>query len=303
MTHRSWHVLGAGAIGSLFASALHNSGAPVTLLRRPDSGQNRTQTIRIDENAHTGEVHLPVSFNSDSETIDYVLICTKAYDVRSALGQIAHRLNEKSRILVLVNGMGIMDELSLDFPNLQFALGTTTEGAYRLGDGHFCHAGRGITRLGVEGIAQAPPWFSDWSHTQQDCVWEHDIDEILWQKLAINCAINPLSALSHCKNGMLLQTSRLASQIDALCKEISLVSQAAGYSHTANHIHREVASVIASTANNRSSMLADVLAGRRSENDYISGYFLKVSARYKIPTPHNRALFDGIRLLDEQIQT
>jgi ketopantoate reductase len=50
-------------------------------------------------------------------------------------------------------------------------------------------------------------------------------------------------------------------------------------------------------------MLADVLAGRRSENDYISGYFLKVSARYEIPTPHNRALFDGIRLLDEQIQT
>ena len=303
MMHRSWHVLGAGAIGSLFASALHKSGAPVTLLRRPESGQSRTQVVRIDENAHTSEVHLPVSYNNDSESIDYVLICTKAYAVRSALGQIAHRLNENSCIVVLVNGMGVMDELSTDFPNLQFALGTTTEGVYRLGDGHFCHAGRGITRLGMGGLVQPPPWFSDWSRTEQSCEWEPDIDQTLWQKLAINCAINPLSALSRCKNGMLLEKAELASQIDAVCQEISLVSQAAGYTHTATDIHREVASVIASTANNRSSMLADVLAGRRSENEYISGYFLKIAAHHKISTPHNRALFEGIRLLDRQTQT
>ena len=254
MTPRSWHVLGVGAIGSLFASALHKTGASVTLLCRPDSGGNRTQTIRIDENSHTNEVNLPVSFNSDLEAIEHVLICTKAYDVRSALGQIAHRLHENSCILVLVNGMGIMDELCLDFPNLQFALGTTTEGVYRLGDGQFCHAGRGITRLGMEGVVRPPPWFSDWSHTQQDCVWEPDINETLWQKLTINCAINPLSALSRCKNGVLLETAGLASQIEALCNEISLVSQAAGHIHTANHIHHEVAKVIASTADNRSSM-------------------------------------------------
>ena len=114
--HKSWHVLGAGAIGSLFASALHKSGAPVTLLRRPESGQSRTQVVRIDENAHTSEVHLPVSYNNDSESIDYVLICTKAYAVRSALGQIAHRLNENSCIVVLVNGMGIMAELRHRLP-------------------------------------------------------------------------------------------------------------------------------------------------------------------------------------------
>lgn len=302
MMHRSWHVLGAGAIGSLFASALHKSGVPVTLLRRPESEQSRTQAIRIDENTHSGEVHLPVSYNNDFEPIDHVLICTKAYDVRSALGQIAHRLNENSCILILVNGMGIMDELSTDFPNLQFALGTTTEGVYRLGDGHFCHAGRGITRLGMEGLVQPPPWFGDWSHTEQSCVWEPDIDETLWQKLAINCAINPLSALSRCKNGMLLETAELASQVDAVCQEISQVSRAAGYHQTATDIHREVASVIASTANNRSSMLADVLAGRRSENEYISGYFLKVATHHSIPTPHNKALFEGISLLDKQTQ-
>ena len=95
----------------------------------------------------------------------------------------------------------------------------------------------------------------------------------------------------------------MASQIDALCKEISLVSQAAGYTHTAKHIHAEVANVVASTAKNRSSMLADVQAGRRSENEYISGYFLKMATRYEIPTPHTRALFEGIKLLDEQILT
>jgi 2-dehydropantoate 2-reductase len=301
MTARSWHILGAGAIGSLFASALHKSGVSVTLLRRPENGQGHTQAIRIDENSDSSEVHLRVSCNTDSDDIDHLLICTKAYDVRSALGQIAHRLNQESCILVLVNGMGLMDKLSTEFPNLQFAFGTTTEGIYRLGDDHFCHAGHGITRLGMKGLVQPPPWFGDWSSIEQACVWEPEINQALWQKLAINCAINPLSAVSRCKNGMLLEKAELANQVDALCHEISLVSQAAGYTHTAKHIQHEVVNVIASTANNRSSMLSDVLKGKRSENDYISGYFLKISAHHKIPTPHNKALFDAIKLLDEQI--
>lgn len=300
MPHSSWHVLGAGAIGSLFASSLHKSGAPITLLRRAGCGQSRTQVVRIDEGPRTSEMQLPVSYTNDSEPIDYLLICTKAYDVRSALGQIAHRLSEKSCVLVLVNGMGFMDELNTDFPNLQFALGTTTEGVYRLGDGHFCHAGSGITRLGKAGLVQPPPWFDDWARIDQDCAWEPNIEEILWQKLAINCAINPLSALFRCKNGMLLQKAELASQVDIVCQEISLVSRAAGYIHTATNIRSEVASVITNTANNRSSMLEDVLAGRRSENDYISGYFLKVAAHNKIPTPHSKALFEQIRLLDNR---
>ncbi len=303
MPHRSWHVLGAGAIGSLFASALHKSGAPVTLLRRSGRGKSRTQVIRIDEGACTSEVHLPVSYNNDSEPISYLLICTKAYDVHNALEQVAHRLDENSCALVLVNGMGIMDELNTDFPDLQFALGTTTEGVYRLEDAHYCHAGSGITRFGKAGIVEPPPWFDDWVRLDQACVWESNIDEVLWQKLAINCAINPLSALSRCKNGMLMERAELASQVDAVCEEISLVSRAAGYIPTATNIQNDVASVIANTADNRSSMLADVLARRRSENDYISGYFLKISAHHGIATPHSKALFEQIRLLDNQAKT
>ena len=34
MTSDSWHVLGAGAIGCLFASALQHAGCPTTLLLR-----------------------------------------------------------------------------------------------------------------------------------------------------------------------------------------------------------------------------------------------------------------------------
>jgi len=248
-------------------------------------------------------MHLPVSYNNDCEPIDHLLICTKAYDIRKALGQIAHRLNQSSCVLILVNGMGFMDELKTDFPNLQFALGSTTQGVYRLGDGHFCHAGRGITRLGKAGLVQPPPWFNDWARIDHDCAWAPNIEEILWHKLAINCAINPLSALSRCENGVLLDKAELASQINLVCQEISSVSLAAGYIHTATNIRSEVASVIANTANNRSSMLVDVLAGRRSENDYISGYFLKIAAQNTIPTPHSKALFEQIRLLDNQVCT
>ena len=294
-----WYILGAGAIGSIFASALHRAGLPVVLLQRDSRSLPQQRSLRIDTGNTTQRFTLPVSGNTQSMPIQKLLVCTKAYDVYPALTQIAHRLGGNSHIVIMANGMGFMASVTKALPKLNFTLATTTEGAYRIEKNHYCHAGEGQTRLGQAGLNSPPAWFKeDWSRIDRASVWETDIERVLWEKLAVNCAINPLTALERCHNGELSSRHKLATDVNHLCKEISQVSAALGYSAIAENIHSRVTQVIADTALNQSSMLQDVLAGRRTENDYISGYLLGISTRLKIPTPCNRAVFERIQQID-----
>jgi 2-dehydropantoate 2-reductase len=295
---REWHIMGAGAIGSLFASSFNRAGIPVTLLHRSGSSETRGQDIRIDENGVTQILSFPISYNDEAGSISHLLITTKAYDVRTALSEIAHRLDSSSNIFVLVNGMGYMEEINAAYPRLGFMPGTTTEGVYRLQKNHFCHAGDGLTRFGRADQSGPPDCFGEWSRLDLPTVWEPYIEECLWQKLAVNCAINPMTAVHRCKNGELAVAPDLARQVNLLCDEISRVSTAAGFANTAANIHRWTTDVIADTADNRSSMLQDILAGRQTENHYISGYLLKVANRFGVTAPVNTAIFEKMCKID-----
>ena len=293
MSRHHWHILGAGAIGCLYAEALHRAGCPVTLLLR--SGGPGQQSLLVEREESRCEIPLPVASPENCGRISHLLVTTKAYDVRSAVQSIAQHLSADSTALVLVNGMGLTAQLQRDFPQLAIFSGTTTAGAYRIAPLHIRHAGRGETHIGREGQEQPAPWFQCWSRAAGNCLWTEHIDAALWEKMAINCAINPLTAIHRCRNGELAQRPELARQVAAACTEITQVSCAAGFTHTAQTLQQTVARVIAGTAANRSSMLQDVSAGRRTEIDYITGYLLQVARDHGIVVPHNTDLFERVK--------
>ena len=288
-----WHVLGAGAMGCLFATALQRSGCTTTLLLR-DCGEKNSKSVLVQRNGAITEVQMPVSATGDGGPITHLLVATKAYDVRRAVAAVAHRLSGDTRLLLLVNGMGLTEELREDFPGLDIYSGTTTEGAYRIAPLHIRHAGTGLTYIGKSGQTAPPPWFDQWSRAMGSCAWDADIDRALWLKLAINCAINPLTAIHGCHNGELAQRPELAMEVHVLCEEIAAISRAAGYTSAAEGLEQTVTEVIAGTANNRSSMLQDVQSGQRTEIDYITGYLLSVARRHGIAAPGNKSLFERV---------
>ncbi len=292
LTPVDWHVLGAGAIGCLFASALQRSGCPTTLLVRPEQDDG-PRIVKVEHKGNCTALELAASRTSATGPISHLLVTTKAQDVCTAVLSVAHRLDTSSQVLLLANGLGFDRELLTELPAPVYFFGTTTEGAYRLGPGHICHAGRGLTRVGRPGASHSPDWFSQWSTAVNPSQWDPAIEESLWLKLAINCAINPLSALHRCRNGELAQAP-LAAQVSALCQEIMQVSAAAGFASVTADLNRQVADVISATASNRSSMLQDVLAGRDTEIEYINGHLLNIARQYGIRTPQNELLYRRI---------
>ena len=288
-------MLGCGAIGSIFAEGLHDSGCPVTVLAR--ATRSPSVEIRIERDDSVRTIRLPCSDANDDEPISHLLVTTKAYDVVPALNSVSDRLTAESQVLVMANGMGFAQELATASSMIRPYFGTTTEGAHRSEPYRVQRAGGGSTLIGRGGQSTAPDWFDDWRDVTDDCRWEADIELALWRKLAVNCAINPLSAINNCRNAELLERESLRHQLHRLCLEIAQVCRAAGYPAVAENLPQVVERVIHGTASNYSSMLQDLRAGRRTEIDYITGYLVNIAENHGIDVPANRALLGEIQKL------
>jgi 2-dehydropantoate 2-reductase len=260
--------------------------------------QSRSLPLIVERNGARNEQSLRAISPDDQETITHLLVTTKAYDVREAVAGVAHCLTKESVVVLLVNGMGLAEQLDMDQPHLRVYCGTTTAGAYCIAPQHIQHAGRGETVIGRQGEIEPPLWFNQWSRAIDSCLWNANIETALWSKLAVNCVINPLTAIHRCLNGELSQRPNYAAQVGALCDEVASVCRVAGFSNIAATLPVTVDNVIASTAKNRSSMLQDVEGNRETEIDYITGYLLQVAQQYGIDAPLNRKLMEGIKNRD-----
>lgn len=295
-----WHVLGTGAIACLWAANLATSGANVTLIARDRSRLAGYHGITV-ETAAGGE-HVPVTLEAaDSNApIDRLLVCTKAGDVITALAAIVRRLAGNATIVLLQNGMGFHEEAGLLLGSRRLYCGLSTEGAWCPAPFHVRHAGRGLTLLGryPRGtLADAMALAHELPQARLEIRPIADTEQELWRKLAVNCAINALTAVHRCPNGALVKPGPIADEFTALCAEIVTILDALGHSGLAAELPQLAARVARQTAENRSSMLQDVQTGRRTEIDFINGFLCARAREAGVPCPLNAALCTRIHEL------
>ena len=213
----------------------------------------------------------------EPQAIQRLLVACKAYDAEQAVSGIAHRLAPDAEVLLLQNGLGSQQAIASLVPNARCIFVSSTEGAFRDEDFSVVFAGQGFNWLGDDSHSTPPQWLADLTQAGIPHEWTPDILDRLWRKLALNCAINPLTVLYECRNGQLQDH---ADEVSALCDELTRVLEHCGQSQAAAGLHEAVNRVIKATAANYSSMYQDVTQGRRTEISYLLGYLCTAAARH-----------------------
>lgn len=299
-----WYVLGAGAIGCLWAANLKRLNFPVTLLLRSQTQLDdfsATQEIKVDEHRFAVDAD---SLSTDMATdtaintpIQQLLITTKSTDTEAAVNSIRHRLDANARIIVLQNGMGPQHWVAEQFPDAEVIWGSTTDGAWRKSAFEIVHAGQGVTKLG------SPRGKVDWLESFKGGFLEveidHQIETTLWQKLAINCAINPLTAIAQCQNGELVRNPDHLAEMTQLCAEVEQVINTAGISLFSDPLIEHARKVAELTAQNYSSMMQDIRHQRKTEIEHITGYLCRTAKTVGISVPANQKIYDTIKQLEK----
>lgn len=289
-------VLGCGALGQIWLAALAAQGIEVQGWLRVPQPYCLVNVINLD-----GTVTNKTFIANDPRFLaesDLMLVTLKAWQVSEAVTNLQFILREDCPILLLHNGMGTLDELrALTQPLLR---GITTHAAKRE-DTVIVHVAAGTTHIGptspdgarlselAEVLQQALP----------DVAWHNDVASAAWQKLAVNCVINPLTVLYDCPNGELLDH---AQEVAALCNEVAMVMEREGQHTSREALLDYVNAVIASTAANTSSMLQDIRAQRRTEIEYITGYIIRRARAQGLSTPENSRLYDIIKRKEQDYE-
>lgn len=264
-------MLGAGAIGGLFARRLARADIPVVLLSRIDRAT--TRALRFRDDGGESRLVLPQSQLRDTTAIQRLLVTTKAYAVGDALAAVAHRLAPDAEVVVMVNGLGWEPALTASLPAGRRFAASTTAGCHRPAPDLWIPAGAGVTRLGALDDGPEPAWLGAWAAAVPGLEWRPDIRTVLLEKVALNAVINPLTALYDIPNGALLEDGYAAACATST-REVASLLAAAGHRELAQRLPAVVAAVLRDTAGNSSSMRADVQAGRGTEIDAILGYLL-----------------------------
>lgn len=282
----TWHVLGAGSLGTLWAVRLARSGLPVRLVLRNAA---RLQAYRavggltLVEQGQAQCYPVPGETADSPEPIKRLLLACKAYDAQSAIASVAHRLSTETQLILLQNGLGSQEAVANRVPQARCISASSTEGAYRDGDWRVVFAGHGYTWLGDPAHPVPPVWLDDLTDAGIPHEWSTDILTRLWRKLALNCAINPLTVLHDCKNGGLLDHH---CEVATLCVELAELLERCGQPAAAEDLQGQVERVIHATAANYSSMHQDVANRRRTEISYLLGHACKAAQRHQLAVPH-----------------
>jgi len=280
----SWSIVGRDAIGLLATSRLQLAGFDVTLwLRQPQSC-----SVEFDEHQLT--------FQPATAPLSAVLTPGKGYAGTEAIPAVLPALAPDAQLVLRHNGMGSIEQVTpMLAPGHGLWFLTTTHGALKQPD-TVQH-----TRTGSSTLAA----LNDAAKIKQQQVLQamdvalgpvtltDNIQPALWQKLAINAVINPLTALYNCRNGE-LASLKYRHHIEALVTEVCQVAAICGYPLNEPTTLQTVLRVINDTAQNFSSMQQDFAHGRRSEIDAITGYIVQQAALHNISVPHNQALLQQI---------
>jgi 2-dehydropantoate 2-reductase len=126
-----------------------------------------------------------------------------------------------------------------------------------------------------------------------------DVDTLIWGKLVINAAINPMTALLRVPNGELL-VRESARQLSAdLAREVAALAKAQDIQLAFDNPVGAAEKVMEKTATNNSSMFQDVQRGAPTEIDAICGAVVRIGEQVGVQTPVNRVLWLMIRALRE----
>ena len=278
-------ITGAGALGLHFAARLAEV-MPVALIARDEARAARLRAgVTVGERSFEAD-----AFAADAPpAADWVIVLVKAGDTAAAAA-IAARMHPRG-VLSLQNGL-TADVLRANCAAPLVDQGITTEGAYRDGERvHPSGAGETLLPSGFEPVAEMLVRAGFRARV------EDDIAAARLAKLLVNLAINPLAALHRVNNGALLAPP-LRAELDRLVHEAWPVLRAEGLAVDEPAAIARVHAVAQATAANRASMLQDVLAGRRTEIDAITGALLRMAARHGIAVPTHAALYRAVSALE-----
>ncbi len=304
-------IVGAGAIGMLIGTFLVRGGHKVTFVEpRKDAVDtiNKEGIWFMDsgEESESGEMAFEqataVMDASELAQCDLVILAVKSYDTHAAVKAVTHLITKDSPLLSLQAGLGNLEIIEKLGCRDNLLGGLTFMAGAALGPGQVRLGGLGTTYIGeLDGTISSR--VTKLLKLFNDCGLETEqVDNIikrLWCKVVVYSAINPLTAILRVKNDQLLEKMESINLAKRLIDEARHVAAANDVDLSQFDLYQLFFDTCHRTADNISSMLLDLISGRRTEIQAFNGEVVRLGQLKNIPVTTNMSLVELVTLAEK----
>ncbi len=250
-------IWGDGAVGTGLAVVLSRS-LDVVLIGPPGCGRGR---IRLESKGEFGGKATVNKLEAgDDVSGRYCVVAVKAFDLKD-VASLAEG-STANRCVCLTNGMGLEDVWGASWTE-RVEPAVLTAGFLHM-DQRFVNTAPGELILSSDGTARL--LFKDCGIPIEIT---DDMETVRWAKWLVNSVVNPLSALAGVRNNRLRHVG-LSPLINRLFLELVQVIPF-NYREASEEEASAMLDFLLSSSGNRSSMLQDIDANRRTEIDFLTG--------------------------------
>jgi 2-dehydropantoate 2-reductase len=289
-------IVGTGALATLFAARLTEAGHSVIMLGSWKAGLDalRSKGARILNADGTESIYKVHATDDPRECKDmkHALVLVKAWQTEYIANQLKECLAEDGLAVSLQNGLGNYETLNRILRQAQdksgsarVALGATTTGATLPSPGLVRAGGEGV--ISIERHQSIGPLEEALKSAKFNVQLVRDAQSLVWGKLVINAAINPLTALLGLPNGELLERPSAREVMSVLAREVADVAAAEHIRLPFSDPVKAAEDVARKTAANHSSMFQDIRRGAPTEIDAICGAVVEIGRRHNMEAPAN----------------
>lgn len=284
-------ILGAGAVGGYVGARLLAAGADVVfLVRGRRLGQISRDGLTIE--SPLGNFSGPVRALGavpDGFDPEVVILTCKSPALGDAMRAVAPGVKPGTRILPLLNGLAHLDALQRAFPDAT-VLGGLVHGALTLrDDGVIAHLTPFFSMIfgaaSHDGDPVARDLASMLAAAHVDARESTDIQQDMWNKFVFLTTLAGMTCLMRASIGTIVAADGGERLIVQLLEETLAIAQAEGHAPDDAAMSSYRKSLTERGSPFTSSMLRDLLAGRRTEADHIVGDMLRRGRKHGLATP------------------
>jgi 2-dehydropantoate 2-reductase len=293
-------MIGSGAMGSSLGGRLARIGEDVILYDRNEAhiAAIRRTGLTVTTPADSFTLKVPATTDiADVQDVDLAVVFVDGPSTKDVAGFLPKLLRQDGAALTMQNGIGNVEAVAAAIGLDRVLAGPTYCSAAMAEPGHALNTNIGDTVLGeATGILSerakslaALLTAAGFPTTAAANIMGH-----VWSKFVLNCALNPLAAISGLRSGEIARTPAMSALLDAITDEILAVVNAKGIAIPGPDPHRIIRDH-AFLRYNRPSMLQHIEAKRTTERGSLNEALIREAEALGVAAPVNRTVVALIR--------
>ncbi len=299
---KSAAIIGAGALGLLYAEQMKSCLGRNCFFLAGGDRYNRIKDgkFRINNRSEQFSVESAETFRNGKRTKpELILVAVKNHHLTDIIPLLESAVTNDSIIIPVLNGIDSENIIERHFPRAQ-VIRTVAVGMDAVKEGRkLDYTVSGKLLIGMKDNDKSNPHLLRLSEFLDSCGMAYeipdDIERSMWWKWMINIGVNQASAVTGANYGVFHNDNTAQSLMNAAMQETINVAKAAGVDLRDEDIPNWYPILNSLGAANKTSMLQDIEAGRKTEVEAFSGKLIELSEELDIDVPVNRTLFQIIK--------